>query len=341
VEERYLANVFGCFRACLEEHLPFTLVNDWNLVADDLAKFKVLVLPNAASIDDRQAEAVRKFVDRGGGLVASFDTSLCDEFGTPRMQIALADVLGIDHQGAAMPPKPGEKLDENFARTLPAEFWAKRKGVWDLKRVVGKDSFLESQELTDLIGRSTVTFKGPVSRIKPHPTSRILATVRARDDAKSEELPAMVTNSFGAGRTVYLAAGIDAAYYLTSYPYQRLVLKQAIAWAAGSLPPVEVRAPMCVHAVTMRQSKEGERLIVHLFNDVNTTSGHGLPSEEVPLREEVLPIHDIRVTFRDYRISRVHLEPGGSLLEVERAKGKVDVSVPRLDVHTMVVAELE
>jgi hypothetical protein len=341
VEERYLANVFGFFRAALEGHLPFTLVNDWNLVTDDLSKFKVLVLPNTASVDDRQAEAVRKFVDRGGGLVASLDTSLCDEFGTPRKQIALADVLGVDHQGTAAAPKPGEQIDENFARTLPPEYWAKRKGVWDFKRVVGAESFLESQKLSDLIGRSTVTFKGPVSRIKPHTTSRVLATVRAKDDPKSEELPAVVTSVYGAGRVAYFAAGLDAAYYLTSYPYQRLVLSQAIQWAAGGLPPVQVTAPMCVHAVTVRQSKAGERLIVHLFNDVNTTTGHGHPAEEVPLREEVLPIHDIQVTFRGYAIKRVHLEPGESALDMKKADGKVGVLVPKLDVHAMVVAELE
>lgn len=341
VEDRYLANVFGFFRAALEDHLLFTLVNDWNLVTDNLSIFKVLVLPNAASLDDRQAEAVRKFVDRGGGLVASLDTSLCDEFGTPRKQVALADLLGINHQGTATPPQPGEKIDENFARTLPPEYWAKRQGVWDFKRVGGTDSFLESQKLTELIGRSMVTFKGPVSRIITHPTSRVLATVRAKDDPKSEELPAVVTHTYGAGRTVYFAAGLDAAYYLTSYPYQRLVLSQAIRWAAGSQLPVQVVAPMCVHAVTVRQSKAGERLIVHLYNDVNTTTGHGHPAEEVPLREEVLPIHDIRVTFNGYAITRVHLEPGGSALEMKKAENKTDVLVPKLEVHAMVVAELE
>jgi hypothetical protein len=59
---------------------------------------------------------------------------------------------------------------------------------------------------------------------------------------------------------------------------------------------------MCVLASVMRQSRDGERLIVHLFNDLNTTAFHARPDEDVPLREEV---------------------------------------VPRLEVHSMVVAELE
>ncbi|MEI6913691.1 MAG: hypothetical protein WCL39_01015, partial [Armatimonadota bacterium] len=77
-EERYLANVLGTFRAGLESHLPLTVINDWNLTPQDLAKFKVLVLPNTAVMGDAQAEAVRQFVKNGGGLVASMDTSLFD-----------------------------------------------------------------------------------------------------------------------------------------------------------------------------------------------------------------------------------------------------------------------
>lgn len=46
VEDRYLAHVFGTFRAVLEEHLPVTVICDWNLTAEDLSRYKVLILPN-------------------------------------------------------------------------------------------------------------------------------------------------------------------------------------------------------------------------------------------------------------------------------------------------------
>jgi hypothetical protein len=48
----------------------------------------------------------------------------------------------------------------------------------------------------------------------------------------------------------------------------------------------------------MRQTKENtRRLIVHLYNDLNTTAFHALPGDDVPLREEVVPIHGIQVRF--------------------------------------------
>ena len=156
-----------------------------------------------------------------------------------------------------------------------------------------------------------------------------------------ESLPAIVTHTFGKGRVVYLGAGIDAAYYLYSYPYQRILLQQAIEWAASAPSPISVQAPMCVHAVTMRQQRDGERLVIHLYNDLNTTAFHAKPDEDVPLREEVVPIHDIRITLRGYNIQKAHLEPEGREVEVKTTPEGSELLVPQLDVHTMVVVDLK
>ena len=358
VEERYLASVFGTFRAVLEEHLPVTVICDWNLTPEDLAKYKVLVLPNAASIDERQAKAIRQFVAGGGGLVASLDASLCDEFGEPRKDFALADVLGVRHDGVVAAQRAGEKqdLDVNFAQGLDDTYWEKRKNIFDLR--LGQHEMLSDPRLARLVGSQPVTCKGPAVRVKSADAAQVVVTIMPRGTA-ADVAPsaAIVTHTYGKGRVVYLAAGIDAAYYNYSYPYQRILLASAIRWAAAAKPPVEVQAPMCVHATTFRQIFEqvsipsrhdsgsatrraGERLLIHLFNDVNTTAFHGLPNDDVPLREETIPIHDIRIRLRGYDIRRVHQEPVGMELSIARDGDELVVTVPRLDVHSIVVAEL-
>lgn len=341
VEDRYLANVFGFFRAAMEEHLPVTLINDWNLTLEDLRKYKVLVLPNAACLDDKQCEAIRRFAEQfGGGVVASLDTGLCDEFGTPRKTPALSDVLGVNHRGTAIAGKIDDKIDENFARTLPPEYWQKRKGVWDFKRSENALPWLASDRLTNLIGKGLITFKGPVARVEALPGSIIDATVRTKNNTKEPEFPAIISRKTATAKSVYLAAGIDAAHYLSSYPYYRVVLAQAMRWAASSPPPIAVDAPMCVQMNVFRQKKDGERLVIHLFNDLNTTAGHGLPVEEVPLREEVIPIHDIRVTLTGYNVKSVRQEPDGKELETKKTGDAVTFTVPKLRVHAMAVVEL-
>ena len=341
VEERYLANVLGTFRACVEEHLPVNLINDWNLNFDDLSKYKVLILPNAACLDEQQIKGVRSFVENGGGLVASLDTSLFDEFGNPRHNFALADLFGANYRGLpTTEPMAETDIDVNFAKSIGPDYWEKRKNVFDFR--LEPASFLDTGRLKTYVGTELVTLKGPSVRVATMGKSQIVGTIRQKS-ADAVEFPAVVTNSFGKGKVVYFASGFDSAYYLYPYPYQRLILKQAITEVASDLPPVSVQAPMCVHSTVMRQSHQNaSRLVVHLFNDINTTGGHALPTDDVPLREEVLPIADIKVTFLPgYRLKTVTLQPEGTKLDVSRTPSGRLVTVPSLKIHAMVVAELE
>jgi hypothetical protein len=341
VEERYMANVFGAFRAAVEEHLRVAVVNDWNLNAADLARYKVLILANTACLDDGQVVGVEQYVREGGGLVASLDTSLFDEFGNPRDSFALARVQGVDYRGLPDTSSGTQELDVNFAKSIGPDYWEKRNNVFDFKQ--DSLSFLNRGRMKTYVGDNSVTFKGPAVRVTPRNEATILGTLRANPGGSTTEIPAVITHSYGKVRVVYLSAGLDAAYYLYAYPYQRLVLRQAIDWAASGPRPVVVEAPMCVQSTVMRQVKDGsERLVVHLFSDLNSTAFHALPNDDVPLREEVVPIHDIRITFQpSYRFRRIHLEPEGQELRSEDGLDGIRVTVPRLDVHSMIVGELE
>jgi hypothetical protein len=275
VEERYMANVLGVFRAAVEEHLPLAVINDWNLNPADLAHFKVLILANTACLDDAQVAAVDQFVRSGGGLVASLDTFLFDEFGTPRAGFALGPVLGVEYRGLTIPETSNvrEELDVNFTRSIGPDYWEKRKNVFDYHQETG--SLLDQGRMRTYVGENNVVFKGPAVRV----------TVRDR---------------------------------------------------AAKGPPIEIKAPICVHSTVMRQTKgNASRLIVHLFSDLNTTAFHALPAEDVPLREEVVPIHDIRVSFSPrYKLRQVHLEPDGKDLEVHRSSQGTSIVVPCLKVHS-------
>jgi hypothetical protein len=343
VEERYIANVLGFFRTAVEEHLPVALINDWNLNADDLSPYKVLILANTACLDERQVAAIDQYVRNGGGLVASLDVSLYDEFGDPRKNFALADVLGVDYRGLVEASSVRDDIDPNFAVSVGPDYWEKRKNSFDFKQ--DPSSFLLQGKMRSYIGDSPVTFKGPAVRVAAKDSQlKVLGTIRAKTvEGNVPDSPAIITRTHGKGRVLYMPAGFDAAYYLYAYPYQRFLLRNAINWAASAPSPIHVEAPMCVHTTLMRQVKEGqERLIVHLFNDVNTTAFHGLPNDDAPFREEVLPVHDIKLTFEPrYKFRRVHLEPENKELEIKRTENGSQIVVPRLDEHSMVVGELE
>ena len=95
----YFSHTLGYFRAILEKHWPIRILTEYDLEDADLHGVSVLVLPNVACLSPRSAEVVRRFVRQGGGLVASFETSLYDENFHRRPDFALADVLHAHYVG--------------------------------------------------------------------------------------------------------------------------------------------------------------------------------------------------------------------------------------------------
>jgi len=77
------------------------MVHDRLLDAGRLDRFKTLILPNIAALSDEQCRQLNAFVNRGGGLVATYETSLCDEWGAPRNDFGLADLFGVSFRGRA------------------------------------------------------------------------------------------------------------------------------------------------------------------------------------------------------------------------------------------------
>jgi hypothetical protein len=337
IAERFLPHVFGPFRAALEEHLLLALINDWDVDTDLLSRFAVLILPNAAALSDAQVKAVREYVRAGGGLVATGETSLCDELGRPRSDFALADLFGVSYQGRPRAPLVRPKLDENFAVALDETYWKQRTGVATL--TWADHPLTRDARLAELVPKRSVIVRGPLAAVS-EPATADEAVIRMKPEGMDRSLPAGIARTFGKGRVVYLAAGIDAALWSYAYPYQRCLLRRAIEWAASEPAPVSVKAPMCVQATAFVQRvQDGKRVIIQLFNGLNTTANHGLPAADVPLREETVPVHGIQVTFRKDPPSRFRVEPGGRGFEVRKDGPAVTVACPPLDIHMVLVGE--
>ncbi|MEO8028617.1 MAG: alpha-amylase family protein, partial [Bryobacteraceae bacterium] len=75
----------GFYQALVEARVPFEMVHDGLLDAAHLARLKTLILPNVAALSAKQCDQIRAFVARGGGLIATNETSLYDEWGVRRM----------------------------------------------------------------------------------------------------------------------------------------------------------------------------------------------------------------------------------------------------------------
>ena len=79
--------------------------------------------------------------------------------------------------------------------------------------------------------------------------------------------------------------------------------------------------------------------MIHLLNEINTMTARSLASGTPPMREEMLPISGISLRLRDRDIRKVTLQPEDTELAMRKTADYVEVSVPVLEMHSMVVAE--
>ncbi|MQS17733.1 hypothetical protein F7Q99_37490 [Streptomyces kaniharaensis] len=92
----YLGEFRGTVKALVYAHIPFDAITSPGLVAADLARFKVVLLPNLQAVSDAEAAVLRGYVAAGGTIVITGPApTALDELGARRGEFALSDVLGL------------------------------------------------------------------------------------------------------------------------------------------------------------------------------------------------------------------------------------------------------
>jgi hypothetical protein len=321
----HMESAVGVFRAMMEDHLPLDIVIEQDVEdLKTLAQYKVLILPSAACVSDKANETIRAFVRGGGGLVALHESSICDEFGDRREDFGLADVFGAHYRGkedfsARWPNYP--KTTEVYLGIAGADLHA-----------ITDDAVVRSNYRR---GSDRLQYIGWMTNVEA-----ITGVVKlGRRLAAPREWPFMLLNSVEKGRSVYFAADMGQAYFIAPYQYQRKLISNSVRWAAGvNQAPIGVEAPLCVQAAFYTQN-DGTRRIVHLLNEVNTSANRAIPENNPSQREEILPVFDIKIRISNANVATAFQEPGHRVLELKKSGGAIEVAVPRVDVHSMIVLE--
>jgi hypothetical protein len=182
-------------------------------------------------------------------------------------------------------------------------------------------------------GDETVPCPGPWQPVATGEGCEVVARRQMAQQNGEEPGPAVATRrKVGKGCVLAIHGPVFQAYFQTHYP----ALRRAIAEMIANLEvrwDVQVEAPPHVELVLRRK---GRRLLVNLVNRAAAQS----PGPHRILVEEIPPVRNIAVRIRRPRRPRsVTLEPGGKKLRWSYAKGWATVTVPRLDIHAVVVVE--
>jgi hypothetical protein len=74
----------GFYHALVEARIPFEMVHENQIGSARAREFAALALPDIVALSDAQCAELRRYVEAGGGLVATHETSLNDERGRRR-----------------------------------------------------------------------------------------------------------------------------------------------------------------------------------------------------------------------------------------------------------------
>ena len=300
----------GLYYALLEGRFLFDFVHQENLSAEDLSRYRGLLLPNAAYLRDGECEAIRQYVRSGGSLLATFETSRYNEWGDPRQELGLADVLGVSLAGEVTGPHSNGYMRIEQRNEITTGF----DGTNLLPAAEYRLSVRQGQNSPATL---TVVPNYPV--FPPE-------MVYPRTPHTGE--PAACFREVGSARVAYFGGDVDRTFWVSGNTDLSRVLHNAILWLRrDSPPPATVTGDGLVEMFAW-ETEPGYALHVLNYTNPNTMRG--------PFRR----FHSIgpqRVEFKCERgIKSVRALKAGTSLPFHQQGATVGFEIPSVEDYEVI-----
>jgi hypothetical protein len=333
----------GITEALIRAHIPYIPVHA-DHIDREAAKLSLLVLPNLGVMTNDQVAAVHRFVEKGGGLIATGESSLYDEWGDRRSDFALSDLFGA-HQSGTGSSGSSVSMRKRIAETshtylrlspeMRRNVDGPQTGLEPL--VLGKrHPVLKGFDETDII-----SFGGTLSAMKTDATAEVLMTfipnfpIYPPETAWMREpktdIPGLILNSkSGSGRVAFMPADIDRQFGRYNLPDHGNLIANLVRWASKENIPLTVECPGLIDCNIFHQSG---RLVVHL---VNLTSA-GTWRQPV---DEFIPVGPVKVRVKlpnDIRGKSVNTLVSGQKITSGVENGWIHFIVNTITDHEVVI----
>ncbi|MEO6452810.1 MAG: alpha-amylase family protein [Ginsengibacter sp.] len=309
----------GMYHALIENRTPFEMVNDRLMDAERLKPFKLLILPNIAALSTAQCKQLRKFVENGGSLVATYETSLYDEEGKQRKDFGLAELFGVSYDGGVEGP-----LQNSYLRLKSDpqtnQFHPILKGLEDAYRIINGTHRIKVSPKQ--------SFPGPVTLIPSYPD---LPMEDVYPRIPETDIREVYLRETGGSRVAYIPWDIDRIFWQILNTDHGRLLGNIISWALNEEPVVNVKAPGVIDVTVWKQEHS---ITVHLVNLTNPMMMKGPFRELIPVDAEV----DITIPINK-KPQEVSLLMSGKKPVYEIKNGKLYVKAPQIMDHEIIAVE--
>jgi hypothetical protein len=296
-------------------------VHDHLLDPEHIDRFKTLILPNIAALSAQQCDQIRAFVEQGGSVVATYETSLYDEWGVRRKDFGLASLFAASFTGQEQGPMLNSYLSlERDPAT--GQFHPLLAGFEDATRIINGAHRVVVTPLS----------AGAYSPLQLVPSYPDLPMEEVFTQPAKTQQPGVLVREIGRGRVVYFPADIDRTFWEVLDVDHAKLLRNAVLWATNEPAPVTVDGKGVLDISVWGQKNS---MTVHLVNLTNPMMMKG------PLREVIpTPAQQVRILVPDgRRVTKVRLLVAGGETHYRQDRASIRLGVPSIGVHEVVALD--
>jgi hypothetical protein len=307
--------LMGITRMLEESAHQFDIVDS----ASDLARFKVVVLPDAIPVSAELADKLQAYLDGGGALLASFEAGMNGEktaFTLQALGVRLKSEGPRDLNGELVRGKIYDRADY-VEYVLPQGALGKGLAETEVALYIrGMD--VEAEPDAEVL----------MSKVLPYfdRTYQHFCSHRQTPSSGQAGGPAVVKN----GRVIYFANPIFSEYNAVAPRWEKQLVLNALALLLPE-PLVRHTGPSTLQ-VTVNEQAADKQWVVHLL--------HYIPerrSQTIDIIEDVIPLDDIDISVRvPGTVTGVVCVPEATSLTYRQVGDRVEFTLPRLVGHQMI-----
>jgi hypothetical protein len=311
----------GFYQALIEARIPFEMVHDGLLDREHVSQFRTLIFPNIAALSNEQCKQIQDFVERGGSIIATYETSLYDEWGVARKDFGLASLFGASYAGS----KEGPMLNSYLTLEKDpsnGQFHPLLTGFEDAGRIING------------INRVHVAAKDEAghSPLRVIPTYPDLPMEECFPPRETTHQAGVFARQAGQGRVIYFPCDIDRTFWEVLNFDHAMLLRNAVVWATNETSPLSVEGQGVLDISVWEQKHS---MTVHLVNLTNPMMMKGPVREVIPLSRQT-----VRVRVPEgRRVTKARLLVTGSDIPYREEGGSVAIEVPAINVHEVVALD--
>jgi hypothetical protein len=320
--EKVEDHLLGMYHALIEARIPFEMVHDGLLDAEHVDQFKTLILPNIAALSDEQCQQIRDYVKRGGSIVATFETSLYDQWGVRRDDFGLAELFGVEFKGKIEGPMKNSYLRIE-KDPLTSKYHPLLAGLEEAGRIANGIYRVHVDARTKMPNP-------PLTLIPSYPD---LPMEKVYPRQPKTDIPEVYLHELGKSRIVYFPWDIDRSFWeIMNVDHGRL-LRNAVEWATNEEKPVTVNGPGVLDVTIWRQKNS---LTVHLVNLTNPMMMKGPYRELIPVGEQTVRLR----LPKGKKAKKIQLLRSQQTSHAKEADGYLTITVPTILDHEVIAIDL-